>query len=126
MTTEEAINALILGKDVDSNRISDGYHEFGELYEHRITLFIALCRVLDGLAPYCGLKDFSVWKSLKHSDGTGISGWFILGIGKEKGGQITYHVPISKWDECAFEALDQAPPWDGHSSADVLKRLKQI
>lgn len=26
----------------ESNGVSDGYHTFGELYEHRVVLFIAL------------------------------------------------------------------------------------
>jgi hypothetical protein len=31
---------------MDTNRISDGYHTFGELYDHRIQLFIALCKMM--------------------------------------------------------------------------------
>ena len=54
-------------------------------------------------------------------------GWFIMGIGKEKGNQISYHLPLSRWDETDFaETLDQAPEWDGHTSQDVLERLKTL
>jgi hypothetical protein len=121
--TEEAlINQIIetgvKGNGVNANLISDGYHTFGELYEHRITLFIALC----GWLP----NDKEVWKSKFHSDGSSMEGWFVMGIGKEVGQQITYHLPISKWDECDVQELDKAPEWDGHTSSDVLERLKSL
>ena len=31
------------GKNPERSKISDGYHTFGELYDHRITLYISLC-----------------------------------------------------------------------------------
>ena len=68
-----------------------------------------------------------VWKSLKHSDDTIFPGWFIMGMFQAQGSQITYHLPIAKWDECYFaKTLDKAPEWDGHSPQDVLKRIKQL
>lgn len=124
MTKVEVLNDLIQsGKaaGVDINQVSDGYHTFGELYEHRISLFIALCRIwsLEMGGP--------VWKSRTHHDGTSYDGWFIMGIGKEKGKQISYHLPVSKWDECNYcEELGNAPEWDGHTSSDVLERLKLL
>jgi hypothetical protein len=103
--------------------ISDGYHTFDELYEHRITLYIALCRWLfNALA-----KRSDVWRSQVHSDGSNYDGWFLLGINKEKGKQITYHIPNERWEETEFaETLDKAPEFDGHTSADVLTRIKSL
>lgn len=100
---------------------SDGYHTFNELYDHRITLFIALCRSQWEKHPnYVG----RVWRSTLHSDGTSFEGWFILGIDKRKGKQITYHLPLKRWDQCEFaETLENAPEWDGHTPNDVLTRL---
>lgn len=124
MTKETAINTLIEG--CDTNLISDGYHTFGELYEHRIVLFIALCRIIKSefKIQYDGK---GIWRSKLHSDGSEWSGWFLLGISSIKGNQITYHLPISKWDETNFAVtLEQAPEFDGHDSADVLKRLKSL
>lgn len=113
------VNATIKSDGIDANLVSDGYHTFGELYEHRIVLFIQLCKWL----PY----DREVWKSKFHSDGSAFEGWFIMGIGKEQGDQITYHLPMSKWEECDdVLELDKAPEWDGHTSADVLERLKSL
>jgi len=109
-------------------QVSDGYHTMDELYDHRIELFITLCRV--GSKSATGWEGYNfpkVWRSYLHSDGKGFDGWFILGIGKENGSQITYHLPESKWEETNFaETLDFAPEWDGHTSSDVLNRLKNL
>ena len=108
----------------DIGEVSDGYHTFSELYEHRITLFIALCRVGYSIGRA------TIWRSRKHSDGEicfGTGTQFLLGINKGKGKQITYHIPIEKWDKTDFaETLDKAPEFDGHTSEDVLKRLNEI
>lgn len=109
---------------VDTNLISDGYHTFGELYEHRIELWIALCRMMQTLG------EKMAWRSWKHSDGTSLEGWFVLGIGWKPGQQITYHLPEKYWDRCEFAVTghwnDLAPEFDGHTSADVLERLKTL
>ena len=109
-------------------KIHDGYHSFDELYEHRIANYIQLCSSFDAGEILSGNGDRnSVWKSKAHSDGSVWDGWFILGIHKEPGKQITYHLPMSKWEECRFATeLERAPDWDGHSSADVLERLKSL
>lgn len=130
----DQINELISRSKVNKNLISDGYHTFGELYEHRVQLFIKLCEFLsDGTPPYCEgygcifPKEYRPWRSKTHNDGTGYEGWFLMGIGKDVGKQITYHLPISKWEECGFaETLKMAPPWDGHTSEDVLVRLQEL
>ena len=123
MNSVKAINEAIqnLPEGEHTRLISDKYHTFEELYDHRIQLYIALCSVL------CEQSEYNpyVWRSKTHSDGTSFKGWFILGIGKKKGTQITYHLPISKWNECEFaETLDSAPEWDNHTSTNVLERLK--
>jgi hypothetical protein len=106
----------------------DGYHTFDELYEHRIELFIALCKAYEKIGDEWGSGGIEVWKSKKHSDGELAFGgtWFVLGIGTEKGEQITYHLPIAKWEEAPGDILDKAPEFDGHTSEDVLNRLKSL
>ena len=103
-------------------KVSDGYHTIEELYEHRILLFIALCK------QYRTHNHYQTWMSLKHSDGSSFKGWFIMGINEDKGKQISYHLPIRFWLECTEVArvLENAPIWDGHTSNDVLERLKQL
>lgn len=100
----------------------DGYHTFEELYEHRIILYIALCKDL------AAQKELHIWASTLHSDGTSFGDWFVLGIHKEKGNQITYHLPARFWGEvCEFaEILEKAPDYDNHTSDDVLERIKNL
>ncbi len=107
----------------DYQAVSDGYHTIGELYDHRIALYIALCNQI----AYQQRSD-RVWRSQRHFDGSNYDGWFILGIDREKGKQITYHIPNSRWDETEFaKTFEKAPAeWDGHTSADVLERLKTL
>jgi hypothetical protein len=102
----------------DNIQISDGYHTFDELYDHRFALYIALCRAVR--------REQSVWKSKLHSDGTMYPGWFILGIGDQPGQQITYHLPMSWWDRADFHEDTIALPWDGHTSDDVVTRLLEL
>lgn len=97
--------------EVDTNLISDGYHTFGELYEHRFALFLALCR-----------HRTDAWKSRVHSDGTSYPGWFLVCIGWRPGEQISYHFPDAWWDRVGLTE-ERPPPFDGHTSADVLTRL---
>ncbi len=109
------------------NDVSDGYHTFGELYEHRIALYIALCVMID---RHCQAMVSPVWVSKLHSDGMAFDGWFILGVTTDQG-QISYHLTMDKWDEVlksvqSIEVLGKAPEWDGHTSADVLQRLKNL
>ena len=128
--TSDHINQLIKENNVDTNLISDGYHTFGELYEHRIILYIALCRAFvknEYAESNERVDEIIAWRSKVHSDGTSWDGWFLLGICRDKGHQITYHLPEKYWNECDFaETLDKAPEFDGHTSQDVLERLKNL
>jgi hypothetical protein len=113
------INKFITDNKVDTNLISDGYHTFGELYDHRIALYIMLCNCLKTIVP--------VWKSKTHHDGSVWDGWFIMGIYESAGYQISYHLPMSYWDLTSFaQTREQAPQFDGHTSADVLERILRM
>ncbi len=98
---------------VDGNT-SDGYHTFNELYEHRIALYLVLCNIFPD----------KFWKSKKHEDGSSFDGWFILG-GDLGTGNISYHLPISKWDIAECRELPLGKKWDGHTAADVVERLSR-
>jgi hypothetical protein len=114
---EKIINWLIKVTKSDTNKISDGYHTFEDLYEHRIELWIAFLNEVQN----------NTWKSKKHSDGSIWKGWFIAGLGKEKGEQITYHLPIKYWSKLwGADTLSKAPEFDGHTSKDVIKRLQSL
>lgn len=101
----------------DKGNISDGYHTFNELYDHRHLLFIALMRSNPSIS----------WRANNHSDGSMYGGWFVAGM-RLSTGTISYHLPISMWemvDHCLIETTNMAPEWDGHTAADVVKRLKE-
>lgn len=123
-------NKWIKESGLDTNLISDGYHTFGELYEHRIVLWISLLRHAEELNrvihPTMYPNKIS-WRTKVHSDDSISDGWFMLGTGHLNGKQITYHLPMEYWDQCDFsETLDKAPEFDGHTSKDVLERLKNL
>jgi hypothetical protein len=114
------IRELVKEEEIKTDNISDGYHTFGELYRHRIILYITLCKQL--------AKDntYNVWRSEKHSDGSSYEGWFIMGV-EYNGMQISYHINMSYWEQTNFaKTLDLGLPWDGHTSEDVLKRISEI
>ena len=99
----------------DKGQISDGYHTFNELYYHRMILFSVVCNTFKNQA----------WKSLKHSDGTMYDDYFIVGI-KTPEGQYTYHYHKDYWDMFKVKELSYAPEWDGHTSQDVINRLRNF
>lgn len=129
---EKLITKITIDGLEQTGKISDGYHTFDELYEHRIVLWIALCAQLQGFRYHGDLRnqfgdELMVWRSKVHSDGSKIDDWFLLGYRKEHGEQITYHLPMAKWDACGFaQILEKAPPFDGHTSEDVLTRLTTL
>ena len=104
-----------VGSD-DKGEVSDGYHTFNELYDHRHALFLAL------ISRVCPLDS---WMSLKHEDGSTFEGWFIAGV-ELSSGSITYHLPMHLWDVCKASGaivLDRGREWDGHTAQDVVARL---
>jgi hypothetical protein len=105
---------------IDENT-SDGFHTFAELYEHRQALWIAFCRLA------CRTMSHKSWRSDRQTDGNEYDGFFLLGIGRDPGEQLSYHLPNSLWDSCDFaETLAVAPPWDGHTGHDVIERLGKL
>lgn len=117
----------VVAEGFDSMDASDGYHTFSDLYAHRIALFIALAGKIIVRDEEGEPNGVEVWRSKLHSDGTSFDGWFILGINKEAGKQITYHLPMEEWENTEFaETLDKAPEFDGHTPVDVVERLKKL
>ncbi len=102
---------------IDENT-SDGYHTFKELYEFRL-LYNA--HLFNEWAKQ-GKND--VHKSYKHSDGELAfgGGWFVV-VAQLPSGQITNHYENKDWDKFQVEEREVATEWDGHTPADVAKRL---
>jgi len=111
------INNHISALPDGANEVSDGYHTFGELYEARCLLFVALIQQHKVLA----------WRASRNDDGTKWDGWFVCGIQREAGKQITFHLPEKYWDSLeGIETHDANPYYDGHTSKDVMERLQSF
>lgn len=93
---------------VKAGEISDGYHTFDELYEHRTALFATICNMLPNLS----------WKSFKHDDGTMYDNCFIAGIHTPEG-DYSYHCDNKYFYMFALTPeVEKAPPFDGHKPCD--------
>jgi hypothetical protein len=98
----------------ETEKVSDGYHTIGELYEHRFELFVALMH---------SNPEISFRAKFNH-DGARYPGWFVAGM-RLSTGQISYHLPERYWDRLSMlETYERYPNYDGHSSQDVLDRLR--
>lgn len=108
----------------DKGNISDGYHTFNELYAHRFALWIAVCRLVQRDPQY---QYREAWRCKFNSDGSSYPGMFLLAMTTEDGKQLSYHLPLSKWEECDFAfTYDKPQPFDGHTSEDVIERLGKL
>ncbi len=97
----------------DMGNVSDGYHTFNELYEHRHMLFLLLMAAArEGGVP--------TWV-----DSADMDGWFLAGIDTRKG-QLSYHLPdrLLRYAQKQVTPGYEREPYDGYTSADVLKRLQ--
>jgi hypothetical protein len=102
---------------------SDGYHTFKELYEFRMVYNAAL---FNEWAKY--YSDYDVHKSWKHNDGELCfgGGWFVV-VAMLPTGQITNHYEEKHWDLFKIPERKRAKyEFDGHTSNDVLERLKSL
>jgi hypothetical protein len=110
----QTLRALPGGSDV----ISDGFHTFGELYDHR--------RALTAVLASAAATEGDSWRSKAHHPEDSPmfeGGYFIVGI-KLPTGTITYHYKLSHWDDfAAVPELEHAPKWDGAAPGETVDRL---
>ena len=136
MDTIKAINEAI--SLVDSNKVSDGYHTFEELYEFRKLYNAALFNEWaysvmnpkpDANGFYylgAGRPKHDVHKSWRHNDGELCfgGGWFIV-VAMLPAGQITNHYEEKDWDLFKIPEKQRAMfEYDGHTAQDVVKRME--
>ncbi len=99
----------------DSSEVSDGYHTFAELYNHRCLLWMNLL---------IAHKD-KAFKTHLDDEGSKMEGWFIAGMNTQYG-QITYHLPDELWPTLNIKEVDCNSDYDGHDSELVLQRLLRL
>ena len=118
------MTTIVLGKDiplpngVKSNDVSDGFHTFGELYEHRINNFLALIHLAHLAGMDCG------W-SRRHDDGELCfgGGWVIAWITTPSGLQARYHMEDNRPLPAELEQR-LGSPWNGREETiDALAEL---
>jgi hypothetical protein len=117
MTRQEFIQNYIDGNkpQIETGKISDGYHTFDELYYHRMLLFAVICNTYTSCA----------WKSWRHHDGTMYEGYFIVGVTTPRG-DYTYHYHKDYWDMFVVKELPTALEWDGHQPKDIDRLLSLL
>jgi len=99
--------------EIKNGDVSDGFHTFDELYDHRCLLFINLC-----LQSHRGCYWYEHYK-----------GWPCLTLQNIKD-QISYHIP-EKYLFLIREAIQEVSKeegqskFDGHDSEKVISRLWQ-
>lgn len=115
----EEINNRILElkkEGFSTKNISDKWHTFGELYNHRMFLFLTIQKAH---------KEKS-WKSKKHHDGSMFDDSFIVGIETPEG-QYSYHYNLEFWDLFKdIKELENAPEYDGHKPKDIIRLLSLV
>lgn len=101
---------------------SDGYHTFNELYEFRKVYNAALFN------EWAAAGKYNVHKSWRHHDGEDCfgGGWFIV-VAVLPTGQISNHYAAEDWGLFNVPECERAKfEFDGHTSEDVLLRLKTL
>lgn len=104
---------------------SDGYHTYDELYEFRMLYHAAFVNTAHAISLVHHEAPPTV-KSLKHSDGEWCfgGGWFIVVTELPNGQQISNHYEAKHWDLFQVPAVDVPPAFDGHTTEDVVERLR--
>lgn len=118
----ESINSIIAtmkdAKVLNTKKVSDKYHTFGELYVQRMYLFSIICSQNKDIA----------WKSRKHFDEENDSmfdGDFIVGMDTPNG-SASYHCKMEFWDLFDVREIPFAPKYDGYTPMEALERFRSI
>lgn len=100
--------------------VSDGYHTFNELYDHRVGLFLLVMSLIKKHN-----KNIRVWYANSEE-----ADWYIAGIDFENGKKtVSYHIPANTkkyLEKINAEYLSELPPFDGCDSNCNLKRIYEI
>jgi len=113
---EYDVNNIIQNLNWNTDNLSDWYHTFWELYEHRVLLFISLMKCNPEIS----------WRANNNDDGSNYPWRFVAWIHLPSG-DISYYLPNEKWellDNYNIKTTLNWPKRDWHTSNDVLDRLK--
>jgi len=107
-----------LPKGVEPGQVSDGYHTFDELYDHRVKLMIALMVQASNAGYEAG------W-SKNHSDGKPCfgGGWVITWVVAPNGEEVRYHM---KDTESLPEKLEKRTGTPFNGKEETLSALANL
>ena len=117
-----SVKELNLPAGVEAGNVSDGFHTFDELYEFRKLYNAALFN------EWAKQNKYNVHKAARHFEGDKCfgGGWFIV-VAVLPEGQISNHYEMKDWDLFQVPEHEKALfEFDGHTSEDVMTRLKNI
>lgn len=107
----------------ETDEVSDGFHTFGELYDHRRALTAVVA------AWAARMPEPAAWRSKAHHPEDSPmfeGGYFIVGIELDTG-TITYHYELKHWDDfAAVPEREHAPRWDGAPPSATVDRLLEL
>lgn len=112
--------------------VEDSYHTMDTLYNHRHTLFYALCKIYDNYITPIKQSKVRCYKSKNHHPDNGpmFEDSFIvwMEVSKFQGPNdiISYHLPLHWWDIFNLMEKEYVPFYDGYSSEDVLQRIMNL
>ncbi len=118
---DEYLKVKYTGDDI---YIGDEYHTLDELYNHRMALNIALFNTW--YYEQINEEPVTVMKSKFHNDGTMFEGGYFIVMAITAEGQISYHYKLEHWDKFQIPEVKRTPPYDGHTSKDVIERLSKL
>lgn len=108
----------------ENEQLKDEHHTMQELYRFRL-MYNALL-----FNEWNNREDIEVYKSKRHEDGSipfDNENWFIVVAILPNGKQITNHYHIDYWDYFKIKEYPKVKDkFDGHTSEDVLDRLKEL
>ena len=120
--SHENINAIIAdmkdAKVLNTKKVSDKWHTFGELYIQRMYLFSIICNQNKKIA----------WKSRKHFDEDHdpmFNDDFIVGLNTPEG-PASYHCKMEFWELFDVPEIANAPAYDGYTPMEALERFRSI
>jgi hypothetical protein len=118
----------------NKGQISDGYHTFREIYDHRMTLFVAYLQLLQLKSNREAGQEFDPeftvgWSYNHHESDKPMFEGMVIAWAQHvpTGKQISYHLGAEMYAPLLTHARIPEHPhaikWDGHTSHDVIMRL---
>jgi hypothetical protein len=120
--TESGMEVCIqLPDDIKTDDVSDGYHTFGELYDHRTQLFLALMVMCKNMGMVAGWSE-------RHSDGELCFGggrllaWIVTPSGQE----VRYHIPDTPEVRSSLSYLEHPVGREWNGKEETLPGLASL